>query len=448
MRVLSLFSGVGLHDKGLEMAGHQIVGQVEIDPFCKAVLRIHWPHVPKGSDIHKTNGKTIAKYCGEIDMIHGSWPCQDLSVAGKGAGLSGKKSGLFWEMLRVIKEVAPSYTVFENVPAIRTRGIDDVLDAMEEAGYTTICCVVGAEHAGAPHKRHRVLIVGYSERARLERAAREREQGKRRKRIKFASANSDISDSDIKSCNEQTVCHETGHTMVETAPRRQEFIGHRAVADDIRIRSERSQRQAECGMRTCNCCEESADDAWDQSAFSFEDAKQQMADYYRERLEKFGISSPEKWISDLQIERASKPMLEYTQSQHFLECLDEGFDEQHVASSSSERLERLWDRTITVAAKIATASCICANHWPAGPAETQKLWEEDRTVQHGQIESEMGSGVTGDFRRLVRRRKLFDRERIKALGGGNPPILFYHIGRAITFMAEYLEAETKKKRRK
>ena len=163
MRVLSLFSGIGGLELGLERAGMSIAGQCEIDPFCRLVLEKHWPGCPRWTDVKEINGSSVAEKCGAIDLVCGGFPCQDISVAGKGIGLSGERSGLWWEMRRVISEVRPSWVLAENVPALRTRGGDDVLAALEGLGYACWPLVVGAWAVGAPHKRDRVWIVAYAE---------------------------------------------------------------------------------------------------------------------------------------------------------------------------------------------------------------------------------------------------------------------------------------------
>jgi DNA (cytosine-5)-methyltransferase 1 len=162
MRVLSLFSGIGAHDLGLEWAGFKIVGQVEIDDYCQKVLKKHWPKVPKFRDICGLSAKHIRRRCGHIDLITGGFPCQDISTAGKQAGLSeGQRSSLWWEMWRLIRDLRPNWLLLENVPALRVKGSDNVLSSLEAIDYTCWPLVVGAVHVGAPHERKRVWIVGY-----------------------------------------------------------------------------------------------------------------------------------------------------------------------------------------------------------------------------------------------------------------------------------------------
>jgi site-specific DNA-cytosine methylase len=170
---LSLFSGIGLHDLGFERAGWRCVGQVELDPFAAAVLAKHWPHVPRWCDVRSVTVDAVRGACGRIDAICGGFMCTDISVAGKGAGLGKRtRSGLTWrEMFRLIRGLRPVLLVIENVPRLRTLGADRVLAALERIGYACRALVVGAEHVGAPHRRHRVWIVGHSRRAASERNA-------------------------------------------------------------------------------------------------------------------------------------------------------------------------------------------------------------------------------------------------------------------------------------
>lgn len=161
MNFLSLFAGIGGIDLGLERAGWTCVGQVECEPFCQAVLARHWPHVRRWTYIQHLLKELRNGVLFPVDAVAGGFPCQDLSVAGKGAGLvKGKRSRFWFAMLETIRHLKPRTVLVENVPALRTRGADTVLAGLEAAGYTCEAVVVGAEHVGAPHRRHRVWIVG------------------------------------------------------------------------------------------------------------------------------------------------------------------------------------------------------------------------------------------------------------------------------------------------
>jgi DNA (cytosine-5)-methyltransferase 1 len=166
-KVLDLFSGIGGFALAFEAAGFETVAFAEIEPYPCKVLAQHWPQVPNLGDVRAIDGEA---YRGAIDVVCGGFPCQDISTAGKGAGIHGARSGLWFEMLRIIRGSRPAFCLLENVPALRTRGVDDVLGGLEEAGYACRPFVVGAVHAGAPHRRQRVWVVAYAKGARFLRA--------------------------------------------------------------------------------------------------------------------------------------------------------------------------------------------------------------------------------------------------------------------------------------
>lgn len=155
MKFGSLFSGIGAIDLGLERAGMTCRWQVEIDEFANLVLEKHWPDVPRYHDVREVNGKKVEK----VDLICGGFPCTDISVAGRGAGLEGVQSGLWYEMFRIVREMRPNWVLIENVSALRTRGADAVLDGLEAQGYSCWPFVVGGREVGAPHKRQRIFII-------------------------------------------------------------------------------------------------------------------------------------------------------------------------------------------------------------------------------------------------------------------------------------------------
>lgn len=161
MNHLSLFTGLGIGDLAAQSAGITTVAQCESDPVCQHVLRTLWPDAHLFEDVRHVTVEALGRLgLLPVDIVSGGFPCQDISTAGKGAGIRGKQSGLWFEMLRVITEVRPRFLLVENVPALRSRGADTVLAGMEAEGYTCWACVVGAWAVGAPHKRDRVWIVG------------------------------------------------------------------------------------------------------------------------------------------------------------------------------------------------------------------------------------------------------------------------------------------------
>lgn len=152
---LSLFSGIGGLDLAAEWAGFTTIGMVERDPFCQRVLAKHWPEVPIYDDVTTFDGTGFRG----VDLLSGGFPCQDISGGGKGAGITGARSGLWVEMARIINESRPSWVVVENSPFLRIRGADKLLSDLEEAGYTAMPLVVGADHAGAPFRGERCFVV-------------------------------------------------------------------------------------------------------------------------------------------------------------------------------------------------------------------------------------------------------------------------------------------------
>jgi DNA (cytosine-5)-methyltransferase 1 len=171
MKVLSLFSGVGGFDMGLSNANMETVFQCEWDKHANSILHRHWPDVPKWDDVSTLTGKHILANAPVVDVVAWGSPCQDLSVAGKRAGLEGGRSGLFHEGIRIIKELQeesngqyPRISIWENVVGAlnSNRGADFgvILDEMAEAGALVIeWAVLDAQYFGVPQRRRRVFVI-------------------------------------------------------------------------------------------------------------------------------------------------------------------------------------------------------------------------------------------------------------------------------------------------
>lgn len=129
----------------------------EIQPYACRVLEKHWPNVPNYGDITSIKGDQVE----QVEMLVGGFPCQDISVAGKGAGLSGARSGLWFHYARLIEEIQPRWVVAENVAALRTRGLDTVLGSLTTLGYDAEWHCIPASYVGAPQPRERIWIVAY-----------------------------------------------------------------------------------------------------------------------------------------------------------------------------------------------------------------------------------------------------------------------------------------------
>lgn len=158
MRVGSLFAGIGGFDLGLERAGFEIAWQVEIDPYCQRVLAKHWPGVPRYGDIRAIDWATVPA----VDVLCGGFPCQDLSFAGKRAGIDGERSGLWSEYVRAIRALRPRFIIVENVPGLLTNEhMGRVLGDLAQMGFDAEWTVLSACAFGASHPRERVFIVAY-----------------------------------------------------------------------------------------------------------------------------------------------------------------------------------------------------------------------------------------------------------------------------------------------
>ena len=159
LKLLDTFSGIG----GFSYAAEKLVGGfkttqfIEIDPYCQKVLKKHWPKVPIHDDIRTFTAKPF-----QYDAVCGGFPCQDISTAGRGKGITQEtRSGLFYELIRVIRMVRPKYVILENVAAILNNGMDIVLRELSEAGYDAEWAVISASSLGACHQRSRWWLVAY-----------------------------------------------------------------------------------------------------------------------------------------------------------------------------------------------------------------------------------------------------------------------------------------------
>ena len=163
---VSLFAGVGGFDLALERAGVKVVASVEWDKKAQEVLRRHFPRSTIFGDITGVTGEQLiaAGFEPRNGIITGGFPCQDLSVAGKRAGLGGSRSGLFWEICRLLDETRAQNFILENVPGLLSsnqgKDMAVVLEALVERGYRIAYRVLDAQHFGVPQRRRRVFIVG------------------------------------------------------------------------------------------------------------------------------------------------------------------------------------------------------------------------------------------------------------------------------------------------
>jgi DNA (cytosine-5)-methyltransferase 1 len=165
MNELHLFAGAGGGILGGQLLGHRTVCAVEIEPYPRAVLVARqndgtFPPFPIWDDVRTFDGRP---WRGIVDVVAGGFPCQDISAAGKGAGLSGERSGLWSEFARIIGEVRPRYAFIENSPMLVTRGLDRVLADLAALGYDAEWCCLSAGDCGARHERDRIWILAHSQ---------------------------------------------------------------------------------------------------------------------------------------------------------------------------------------------------------------------------------------------------------------------------------------------
>jgi len=158
MKLLDLFAGIGGFSLAAHWVGWQTAAFVERDVECHKRLSNIFPGVPIYDDVRTFNGKD---FCDTVDIVCGGFPCQDISAAGKQAGITGERSGLWKELHRIISEIQPKYAVVENVSALLGRGMDVVLGDLSEIGYDAEWRTFSACELGFPHPRERVFIVAY-----------------------------------------------------------------------------------------------------------------------------------------------------------------------------------------------------------------------------------------------------------------------------------------------
>ena len=164
LRTMHLFAGAGGGILADLLLGHQPVCAVEINEYCQQVLSARQkdgclPWFPIFADVQKFDGRA---WRGHVDVVSGGFPCQDISAAGRGAGIEGERSGLWVEMARIIREVRPRFAFVENSPMLTARGLGTVLGDLAEMGFDARWGVLGASNCGLAHKRERIWIVAHA----------------------------------------------------------------------------------------------------------------------------------------------------------------------------------------------------------------------------------------------------------------------------------------------
>ena len=152
----SLFSGIGGFNLGAQWAGIETVWDCEILPYNRQILKQHFPNSIQYEDITKL------QYPSQVDIVSGGFPCQDISISGNMEGINGSRSGLWFEMFRIIRDIRPKYVVIENSPMLLVRGFEQVLCNLSYVGYDAEWQVLSARDFGYPHRRDRLFCVAYA----------------------------------------------------------------------------------------------------------------------------------------------------------------------------------------------------------------------------------------------------------------------------------------------
>ena len=165
LKAVSLFAGVGGFDLALERSGVQVIASVEIDKNARKILEKQFPNSTILEDVCDVTGNKLRELGFDSDgIIVGGFPCQDLSVAGKRAGLAGDRSGLFFEITRILEETKAKYFILENVPGLlssnKGRDMGTVIGTLDDLGYSVAWRVLDAQYFGVPQRRRRIFIVG------------------------------------------------------------------------------------------------------------------------------------------------------------------------------------------------------------------------------------------------------------------------------------------------
>ena len=262
MNELALFAGAGGGILGGKLLGWTTVCACELDEYARRVLIARQndgslPPFPIWEDVRTFDGNP---WRGVVDIVTGGFPCQDISAAGKGAGIDGAKSGMWHHMARIIREVGPRYVLVENSPMLTSRGLGRVVGDLASLGYDARWGVLGARDAGAPHKRERIWIVahaqGFGQREQTDRAHTVADSGHPRPEpVRSGQHSGDVADSASVGWG----ARRPGRSDPSGA--RESELTLQAVADSRRERrgEEREFRSDQSPQRAGGCCEALAD---------------------------------------------------------------------------------------------------------------------------------------------------------------------------------------------
>ena len=235
MNELALFAGAGGGILGGKLLGWRTVCAVELNAYAASVLCARQndgllPPFPIWDDVCTFDGRP---WRGVVDVVSGGFPCQDISVAGGGAGISGERSGLWKEFARIIREVRPGNVLVENSPALTSRGLDVVLGDLAALGYDAEWGVLGAADVGAPHQRDRIWIVAYS--AQHMRDARRAEPAGQQRQTWAADGGDDVAHAERAERLQEGAgqCGDQGRQHADSLPERKEDAGRLGAGREV-----------------------------------------------------------------------------------------------------------------------------------------------------------------------------------------------------------------------
>lgn len=228
MKVLDLFSGIGGFALGLHRAGFQTSAFCEIEPYCRAVLRKHWPETPIYDDVRTLTASSLSRDGIEVDVICGGFPCQPWSLAGQRKGRDDDRD-LWPEMLRIIRDCGPRWVIGENVPGLddkRFMALDGVLSDLEGAGYEARTFEIPACAVDAPHKRARLFVVAN---AKVELFDGSRAKGNGRPQSANGSGSNALADAERPRLEELRSVSGNNGEKRQTAERNGAVVNHKGV---------------------------------------------------------------------------------------------------------------------------------------------------------------------------------------------------------------------------
>jgi len=401
---IDCFAGIGGFSLAMRNCGINPKVQIEIDEYCQEILKKNFPKAKRFGDICTVSDADLRRFHPWI--VTGGFPCQDISTAGRGAGLvEGDRSGLWREMWRVIKNTRPDWVLIENVPAIRTRGIDTVLSGLEALNYTGWPFVVGACHAGASHQRKRMFYVAYSNRL-------------------FGRA----------------ISLEIGRTLVEAIALGAEFESSGSMVNA------ESDRGGSWGLRIGGTAAPTV--ASESSTVADADSNT-VRKQSRRRGRKDGREAPEPTEQDREWDQDACPSqrtmddttggVRGASRNNRRESSDGSGDPQARGHSGNVLVDTIYPRYARRMCERVAKSPI---RFPAYPGECQYGWEQPRAIP---IKSGLGGAIDGVSRKLDRFATALYRNRIKALGNAIIPQNAEAIIRAVITVEELLREQKKKR---